>query len=46
MISGIEALKTSAEFKEIVPVFAMVMPPVAANGVTHSKPATCDVAVL
>jgi hypothetical protein len=35
-VSGIDGLKTLAAFAVIVPVFAMMTPPVAANGVIHS----------
>ena len=46
MVRGTPALKTSAEFKVILPVFSMVTPPVAVNGVRHSAPAVRAVAVL
>ena len=44
--SGTDAFSTLAEFKVIVPVFAMITPPLAANGDTHSTPALRGVAVL
>ena len=42
MVSGTEALKTWAAFKVTVPVL-ITTPPVAANGVIHSKPVVCVV---
>ena len=46
MVSGTEALKVLAAFNVIVPVLAIITPPVAANGVIHSTPAVRAVAVL
>lgn len=45
-VSGDEALKTFAEFRVIVPVFAIITPPIAANGLIHSGPAVREVEVL
>ncbi len=46
MVNGTEVLRTFAPFKVIAPVFAIITPPVAANGVIHSAPAVRGVAVL
>jgi hypothetical protein len=46
IVSGIPALNTFAAFIVIVPVLAMITPPVAVNGVFHSLPAVLDVGVL
>ena len=46
MLSGTELLNTLSAVKVIVPVFAIITPPVAANGVIHSFPADLETAVL
>ena len=46
MERGTPVLNTFAAFNVIAPVLAIVTPPVAANGVIHSRPAVREVAVL
>ena len=45
-VSGTDTLNTLAAFMVMVPVLAIITPPVAANGVIHSTPAVLEVAVL
>ena len=37
IVSGTPAFKVNAAYVVIVPVFAIIIPPVAANGVIHSS---------
>ena len=46
MVNGVEILKTFDSLSVISPVFAIITPPVASNGVIHSGPEFRDVAVL